>query len=92
MVSRKINKSGALSMNKTQDLYQDALQRQKQNDDSRDQNKFKEMEHKQIMNVKSRKILYEHFISKFNEICEKCGVQEKVEYDQYLRIVKHIVF
>jgi phage-related minor tail protein len=92
MVSRKMNKSGALSMNKTQDLYQDALQRQKQNDDSRDQNKFKEMEHKQIMNVKSRKILYEHFISKFNEICEKCGVQEKVEYDQYLRIVKHIVF
>jgi hypothetical protein len=92
MVSRKINKSGALSMSKTQDLYQDALQRQKHNDDSRNQNKLKEMENKQIMSVKSRKILYEHFISKFNDICERCGVQDKVEYDQYLRIVKHIVF
>ena len=45
---------------------------------------------------KSKKILYQNFNFKFNEIMRKLGIEErnnaKIEYDQYLIAIKYLIY
>ena len=101
-IATKTRKSKSNSKNSiNENLYNDAVERKKSNE-ANERTKIQELKKKinqsmmKNMLMKSKKILYSNFKQKFDDIVNKLDIdnseQAKIEYDQYLVIIKSIIF
>ena len=101
-IATKTRKSKSNSKNSiNENLYNDAVERKKSSE-ANERTKIQELKKKinqsmmKNMLMKSKKILYSNFKQKFDDIVNKLDIdnseQAKIEYDQYLVIIKSIIF
>lgn len=101
-IATKTRKSKSNSKNSiNENLYNDAVERKKSSE-ANERTKIQELKKKinqsmmKNMLMKSKKILYSNFKQKFDDIVNKLDIdnseQAKIEYDQYLVIIKNIIF
>lgn len=95
MMSNRYESHSSEKRNQTEILYEDAVTRKKAREDLKKNKKLFCNSSPHVL-PQSRKILYNNFISKFDLICNQLEIEyesnSRVQYDQYLVLIKAMIF